>query len=454
MIPLSSSSINNNFNMDTNRNEIKNSNGNSIFSSILQSYHVGNMKILIKLNEKLRIDDPTEEDYAKLRTKKTRLQLIIISLIVCGIEFCYAAETAFVSPILLKIGVPVQYMTMVWCLSPLFGFITCPILGFLSDNCKSKLGRRRPFIILYSCGIITGLIFVSHGENIGLMLDKLFHLDIIKPTKQRVLHPFVIFITVLGVFLLDFDCDACQSPSRAYLIDICIKEDHSIGLSTFTVMAGVGGFFGYIIAGIPWEELLFVNKRFKSTKLNYTNLNVYGNNTINDVYNDEEDRLESKHIQIIFTFVLVIYIIFATFTLTSYKEINPNNTDTTKTTTTVTTTSTANNNFNDNIGKIINRNNNAYENLDEEFSDIDECHINRNQNRIIINENTRQHSFENDNCKKNIAPIQYLRQYFLSIFKIQKYLLLLCLTNCFCWMALVCYSLYFTDFVAQEIFGK
>lgn len=98
-------------------------------------------------------------------------------MVVFGIEICYAAETAFVNPILQKIGVPIQYMSMVWGLSPMIGFFACPILGFfifnflfdinyffkctnfrsLSDGCNSKLGRRRPFIIIYSIGIIIGL---------------------------------------------------------------------------------------------------------------------------------------------------------------------------------------------------------------------------------------------------------------------------------------------------------
>ena len=51
----------------------------------------------------------------------------------------------------------------------------------------------------------------------------------------------MIFVTIIGVMLLDFDCDACQSPARAYLIDVCRAEDHSTGLSMFTVMAGAGG---------------------------------------------------------------------------------------------------------------------------------------------------------------------------------------------------------------------
>lgn len=35
----------------------------------------------------------------------------------------------------------------------------------------------------------------------------------------------------------------------------------------------------------------------------------------------------------------------------------------------------------------------------------------------------------------------------------QQSLRILCITNLFCWMSLVCYSLYFTDFVGEAVFG-
>lgn len=87
---------------------------------------------------------------------KTRAELIRVSAAVMGIEFSYAAETAFVSPTLLKIGVEHQHMTLVWALSPLVGFFLCPILGSFSDRCKLNIGRRRPFIILLSIGVFLG----------------------------------------------------------------------------------------------------------------------------------------------------------------------------------------------------------------------------------------------------------------------------------------------------------
>ena len=40
-------------------------------------------------------------------------------------------------------------------------------------------------------------------------------------------HPWGIFFTVLGTVLLDFDADACQSPSRAYLLDVTVSGNRT-----------------------------------------------------------------------------------------------------------------------------------------------------------------------------------------------------------------------------------
>lgn len=49
---------------------------------------------------------------------------------------------------------------------------------------------------------------------------------------------WAIIFTILGTILLDFNADNIQSPSRAYLLDMCIQEDHGGALSTFSMMAG------------------------------------------------------------------------------------------------------------------------------------------------------------------------------------------------------------------------
>ena len=197
----------------------------------------------------------------------SRRELVTISAAVMGIEFAYAAETAFVSPTLLKIGVSQSHMTLIWCLSPLVGFFLTPILGSLSDRCKSALGRRRPFIILLSIGVVLGLLLVPNGKALGKMMgDKYYDKEVDAPSGRIFLenqqsqaavssnltdydygegegessgppadlytyHPWGIFFTIIGTVLLDFDADACQSPSRAYLLDVTLPgEERKVSL--------------------------------------------------------------------------------------------------------------------------------------------------------------------------------------------------------------------------------
>lgn len=101
---------------------------------------------------------------------KKLMRMVLISTAVGGIELCYSAETAFVSPLLLQLGVPAYWMSISWMVSPLLGFFIVPLLGSASDTCTSNIGRRRPFIFLYSVGIICGLLLVPFGKDIGELL--------------------------------------------------------------------------------------------------------------------------------------------------------------------------------------------------------------------------------------------------------------------------------------------
>ena len=437
------------------------------------------------------------QDFSHIRRHKTQLELVLLSCAVCGIEFCYAAETAFVSPTLLKIGVPVTYMTLIWCLSPIIGFLLTPVLGSLSDRCRSKLGRRRPFIMLFSVGVVLGLLLVPNGETLGVLLgdtytlqvngtpsmnnvtvsppvvtthsdlvnSSVLHLDVttergelINTTSppEEISHTWSILFTVLGVVMLDFSCDACQSPCRAYLLDVSIPADHHPGLSTFTVMAGLGGSLGYVLGGINWENTGFGESL-------------------------------GGHVRVVFTFVLIIYIICVVLTLTSVREVPL-----------------------DYLGipeehlqkKKTKQEGTKYRKFNNEDSDSEEERetmkhygsINSTTAQDIkaqehLNQNHITHHHENndtpyqgrqngDHClaqktgspaevnggvmnsctqaRPSIAPLPSevsLKTYLRSIVKIPRSLLVLCLTNLFCWMSLVCYSLYFTDFVGQTVYG-
>ena len=50
------------------------------------------------------------------------------------------------------------------------------------------------------------------------------------------------------------------------------------------------------------------------------------------------------------------------------------------------------------------------------------------------------------------TSIATFTNYLWTIIYMPMSLRVLCVTNLFCWMSLVCYSLYFTDFVGEAVF--
>jgi solute carrier family 45 protein 1/2/4 len=409
------------------------------------------------------------EDYDHHYRRKSRMELTRISAAVMGIEFSYAAETAFVSPTLLEIGVSQRHMTLIWCLSPLVGFFLTPIMGSLSDRCNSALGRRRPFIILLSVGVVLGLILVPNGKYLGKMLgDQYSHYEpdgpigrsltmdsddsleqaanftsesadyLSSPTSAPTTHhshPWGIFFTIIGTVLLDFDADACQSPSRAYLLDVTLPEDHAIGLSTFTIMAGLGGSLGYVMGALDWGRLA---------------------------------TLFGGHIRLVFTLVLFIFLGCVGVTLTSFREIPLD-------------VLTMPDSKRKSLGgeqqyNKVPAEDAGYGALEQPAAE-DDLETGRSSSANPFRANKvqaggqgktegKQHltvtetSFsqaspvpvENWEEADGAATVASFKTYLWSIIYMPSSLRWLCLTNLFCWSSLVCYSLYFTDFVGQAVF--
>ncbi|OXB78090.1 UNVERIFIED_CONTAM: hypothetical protein H355_007232 [Colinus virginianus] len=127
----------------------------------------------------------------------------------------YAMETAYVTPVLLQMGLPDQLYGMVWFISPILG-------------------------------VLFGLSLMLNGRDIGNALSD---------TVNN--HKWGIVLTVCGVVLMDFSADSADNPSHAYMMDVCSPVDQDRGLNIHALLAGLGGGFGYVIGGIHWDKTSF-----------------------------------------------------------------------------------------------------------------------------------------------------------------------------------------------------
>lgn len=64
-------------------------------------------------------------------------------------------------------GLPEQYYSLTWFLSPVLGLIFTPLIGSASDRCTLSWGRRRPFILALCVGVLFGAALFLNGSAIG-----------------------------------------------------------------------------------------------------------------------------------------------------------------------------------------------------------------------------------------------------------------------------------------------
>ncbi|XP_071658479.1 membrane-associated transporter protein isoform X3 [Patagioenas fasciata] len=147
-------------------------------------------------------------------------RLVMHSMAMFGREFCYAVEAAFVTPVLLSVGLPKNLYSLVWLISPILGFMLQPVVGSASDHCTCSWGRRRPYILGLGLIMLLGMALYLNGDvMISAFIDE--------RSKQRT---WAIVITMLGVVLFDFAADFIDGPIKAYLFDVCSHQDKEKGL--------------------------------------------------------------------------------------------------------------------------------------------------------------------------------------------------------------------------------
>uniref|UniRef100_A0A672ZZA8 Solute carrier family 45 member 1 n=1 Tax=Sphaeramia orbicularis TaxID=375764 RepID=A0A672ZZA8_9TELE len=177
-------------------------------------------------------------DLSELPPRRTFQELLFNGCILFGIEFSYAMETAYVTPVLLQMGLPDQFYSLVWFISPILGFLVQPLIGAWSDRCTSRLGEEDLSFFALAIGALVGLTLVLNGRDIG---------GVLADTASN--HKWGIVLTVCGVVLMDFSADSADNPSHAYMMDVCSPEDQDRGLNIHALLAGLGGGFGYISMG-------------------------------------------------------------------------------------------------------------------------------------------------------------------------------------------------------------
>lgn len=171
----------------------------------------------------------------KLNVKRT----VLVGFAFLAISSFWQMYDALVPKILTgTFGIYKTYSGIIMAADNILALFLLPFFGGLSDRSKSKLGRRRPFILV-------GTLLAS---TLMLGLPLLDNSYFAAPSKIKI----VMFIANLGLLL--FAMGIFRSPAVALMPDVTPKPLRSKGNAIINLMGAVGGVLYLLVATFLYSK--------------------------------------------------------------------------------------------------------------------------------------------------------------------------------------------------------
>ncbi|KAL6512091.1 general substrate transporter [Orobanche gracilis] len=166
------------------------------------------------------------------------LKMILVASIAAGVQFGWALQLSLLTPYSQLLGVAHQWASIVWLCGPISGLIVQPIVGYYSDNCTSRFGRRRPFIAVGSILVAVAVFLIGYAADLGHAGG-----DALDKTPK----PKALYIFVFGFWMLDVANNTLQGPTRALLADLSNGDARRISTANalYSFFMAVGNVLGY-----------------------------------------------------------------------------------------------------------------------------------------------------------------------------------------------------------------
>ncbi|KAG0252348.1 hypothetical protein BG011_007031 [Mortierella polycephala] len=138
-------------------------------------------------------------------------------------------------------------MSLVWLAGPLSGLVMQPVVGVLSDKCTSRLGRRRPFLMVGVSAVVVSFICLGWCKEI---------MSIVFGADYANLEGATILMAVGSIYILDFAINCVQASCRTLIVDSLPSSQQEAAASWASRLMGLGGIFGYFMGNVNLPELI------------------------------------------------------------------------------------------------------------------------------------------------------------------------------------------------------
>lgn len=170
-----------------------------------------------------------------------KYRVVLACMVAAGVQFGWALQLSLLTPYIQTLGIDHAMASFIWLCGPITGFVVQPCVGVWSDKCRSKYGRRRPFILAGCVLICAAVTLVGFSADLGYMLgDTTEHCSTYKGLRYR-----AAFIFIFGFWMLDLANNTVQGPARALLADLSGPDQCNSANAIFCSWMAVGNVLGF-----------------------------------------------------------------------------------------------------------------------------------------------------------------------------------------------------------------
>jgi maltose/moltooligosaccharide transporter len=156
------------------------------------------------------------------RPKRSFFQIALIAMVSLGIQVAMGLQIANISPIYQYLGASAN-LGVLWAAGPISGLVVQPLIGNASDRIWTRIGRRRPFMLIGTIVAVFALVFMPLS--------------------------FAVWMAAVLLWALDLSINTTQEPVRALLADIVPRYQRTLAFSIQMMMFNLGAAIGM---ALPW----------------------------------------------------------------------------------------------------------------------------------------------------------------------------------------------------------
>lgn len=167
----------------------------------------------------------------------------------------YQRSLTVFKPFLISLGLSKSLTALVWIAAPLCGVVVQPLVGILSDRTRSRWGRRRPFIIGGTIGVVLAILSLAWVEDtLGLLLRTSTRVN-----PNRGVRPAIIITAIFWIYTLNIFIQPLQAGLRTLMIENCPVHQQTQASAWASAMTGMGNIIGYLSGFTALPSFLHLN---------------------------------------------------------------------------------------------------------------------------------------------------------------------------------------------------